>query len=73
MIASGGARTSRDHLKGLRQDRAPSLAERAGWQLAQDQLGEPERWVRVQGVNLGSLDREQERLALFPLKVEARG
>jgi site-specific DNA recombinase len=61
-----------DQLKGLRQDRDILLAERAGWQLAQERLGDLEWWCRVQAANLGSLDYEQKRLALFALKVEVR-
>lgn len=65
-------KTLGDHHKRLRADRDALLAERAGWQLAQDRLDDLEWWCRVQAENLGALTYEQKRLALLALKVEAR-
>jgi hypothetical protein len=55
----------------LRADRESLLAERAGWQLAQDRLDDLEWWCQVQAENLAGLTYEQKRLALLALKVEA--
>jgi len=63
-------KTLGDHHKRLREDRDVLLAERAGWQLAQDRLDDLEWWCRVQAANLSALTYEQKRLALLALKVE---
>ncbi len=65
-------RTLGDHHKRLREDRDTLLAERAGWQLAQDRLDDLEWWCRVQAANRSALIYEQKRLALLALKVETR-
>jgi site-specific DNA recombinase len=65
-------KTLGDQLQRLRGDRNILLAERAGWQLAQDRLDDLEWWCRVQAKNLAELTYDQKRLALLALKVEAR-
>jgi site-specific DNA recombinase len=56
----------------LEQEREALDRQRQGWQLAQDQLIELDRWLDVVAVNLDTLDYSQKRLALEALGATVR-